>query len=275
MKIIDAFSFFNEIDLLKIRLELLWPHVDYFIICESNVTHSGIPKPYNFDPQSTAFKKYSNKIIHLKFEPDISSLDFKFKDARFNPDSPSWKLETSQRNHISTCLTQFQSDDVVIISDADEIWNPELATLLRESKNLRIGRLEQMFHYYYLNCRGVGKYNSQWTSSYFCRILELKNFDLSFIRVHGKMGKIGNAGWHFSYLGGVDSIITKIESFAHQELNKDEIKSRSNLINSIELGIDYLGRAGHDWAFHPIDYYPPKLAGLMRENLHLVKLALD
>jgi beta-1,4-mannosyl-glycoprotein beta-1,4-N-acetylglucosaminyltransferase len=278
MKIIDAFTFFNEIDLLKIRLELLYDHVDHFIICEANITHSGERKPYNFADNYDLFRGYLDKIIYLQWEPDTSSLDFSIKDENFNPGAASWKIETGQRNYIQTCFKDFHPDDVIVVSDADEIWNPSLAGLLRTSDPKKIihGRLEQQFHYYYLNCRGFGKFNKIWTSSYFSRIFQLgDNPNLSTLRTDGKnMPLIGNAGWHFSYLGGTDSIIKKIESFAHQELNNEKTKERGRVNRCRELGIDYLNRVGHEWAFHPIEYYPKVIADIMQKNLHLVKTNL-
>lgn len=276
MKIIDSFTFFNEVDLLKIRLEFLYKHVDHFIICESNVTHSGTPKSWNFLDNSNKFEAYKDKIIYVQYAPNLSEYDFTVKDKEFNENAPSWSLERGQRNYISNFLGNFNSEDVVIVSDADEIWNPELANLLRNNPQIAMARLELQFNYYYLNCRGIGKLNNVWTSSYFSRISKLRgNLDLSKLRTSVSMPVIENAGWHFSYLGGIDSIINKIESFAHQELNFDSIKDKTRLQACLERGLDFLNRRGYEWAFHPIDYYPPDLGLLMRKNMHLVRTALN
>jgi beta-1,4-mannosyl-glycoprotein beta-1,4-N-acetylglucosaminyltransferase len=275
MKIIDAFTFFNEIDLLKIRLEYLHQHVDHFIICESNVTHSGAPKSWNFLDHSKDFEAYKDKIIYAQYTPSISEYDFTKKDEVFNENAASWKLERGQRNYISNFLKGFDSEDVVIVSDADEIWNPELANLIRSNPQIEMARLELQFNYYYLNCRGIGKLNNVWTSSYLTKLSKLgNNLDLSKIRTQEALPTIANAGWHFSYLGGIDAIIHKIESFAHQELNFDSIKDRARLQACLERGLDFLNRPGHEWAFHPIDYYPPDLGLLMRKNMHLARTDL-
>jgi len=275
MKIIDAFTFFNEIDLLKIRLEFLYNHVDHFIICESNVTHSGAPKPWNYLDNISSLEAYKDKIIYVQYAPNISEYDFTIKDKEFNENAASWQLERGQRNYISNFLGSFNSEDVVIISDADEIWNPELANLIRNNSQIEMARLELQFNYYYLNCRGIGKLNNSWTSSYLSRISRLGGSpDLSKWRTQESLPIIGNAGWHFSYLGGIESIINKIESFAHQELNFDAIKDRVRLQACLERGLDFLNRPGYEWAFHPIDYYPPDLGLLMRKNTHLVRTDL-
>jgi len=79
MKIIDSFTFFNEIDILKMRLSLLYEKVDHFVICEANVRHSGIKKRFKFLDYQKDFLPWKDKIIYLKFEPDISIFDFSQK----------------------------------------------------------------------------------------------------------------------------------------------------------------------------------------------------
>lgn len=276
MKIFDCFSFHNEVEILKIRLEFLYPYVDYFVICEANITHSGIPKNYNLDLHTNQFKEYADKIIYLKYEPDLKRLDFSKKDRSFNPNAASWQVEMAQRDHLWSYLKEQNPNDIAIISDVDEIWNNELANALRENKiSLNAALLEMQFHYYFMNCRGVGPGNSIFARAFFSRISELqKNPNLSQIRIDMKLPSIGNAGWHFSYLGGAQKVKEKIESFAHQELNRDDIKDLKKLEHCINLGIDYLGRPGHDWAFHPIDYYPEKLAKIMRKHPNLVKKSM-
>jgi len=76
MQIIDSFIFFNEIDILKIRLNLLYEKVDQFVICESSITHSGLSKSYNFLDHKNEFMPWMDKITFLQYEPDISNLDF-------------------------------------------------------------------------------------------------------------------------------------------------------------------------------------------------------
>lgn len=65
MKIIDCFPFFNEFELLEIRLKELWDTVDYFVIAEANITQSGIPKPYYLLDNWERFRPYAEKIIHV------------------------------------------------------------------------------------------------------------------------------------------------------------------------------------------------------------------
>jgi len=281
MKIFDCFTFFNEIELLKIRLELLYPYVDHFVICESNITHAGRSKPYWYEYKSAEFSQYADKITYLKYEPDITTLSFDEKYLQFNSNSAPWKIERGQRDYLWSYLKNQAAEDVAIVSDADEIWNPNLADALHSKPNIKFGSLQMLNHYYFLNCIGIGSLNSKWSSSYFARISYLlNNSGLSEIReslahkLDSNTFIVENAGWHFSYLGGASKIKQKIESFAHQELNIDEIKNLEHLENCINLGVDYLGRSDHGWAFVPIDRYPKKLSELMRKNPKLCKQSL-
>jgi len=98
-----------------------------------------------------------------------------------------------------------------------------------------------------------------------------KNVNLSQIRTEYKLPIVGNAGWHFSYLGGPVKVSEKISAFAHQETNTNEINNLNHLNRCINQGIDHLGREGHDWAFRPIDYYPEYLKKEMLKYKHLIK----
>jgi beta-1,4-mannosyl-glycoprotein beta-1,4-N-acetylglucosaminyltransferase len=261
MKIIDAFTFFNEIDTLKIRLSLLYKKVDAFVICESNVTHSGQTKKYNFLEHRNEFIPWMDKITFIRYEPDISKLDFSIKDSEYNPSSASWQIEIGQRNFLSSVLVTQNPVDLAIVSDVDEIWNPNLSDFLRSGQiHYEAARLEMQFHYYHLNCIGVGRGNSKWTHPYFAKIDYINsNNNLSNIRTEVHLPAIGNAGWHFSYLGGAEKVSDKINAFAHQETNTAEINNLIHLKRCINLGIDHLNRPEYEWAFRPIDCYPEAL----------------
>jgi len=273
MKIIDAFTFFNELDTLKIRLGMLYDKVDQFVICESNITHSGIPKPYNFLETKEEFAPWLDKIHFLKYEPFTENLDFSMRDKFFNPNSATWKVEVGQRNFLSSYLITQELKDVAVICDVDEIWNPNLVDFIKEGRiNFDAARLEMQFHYYYLNCFGVGAKNSKWTSSFLAKIPYIKNNpNLSQIRVGSKLPIIGNAGWHFSYLGGAKKVSEKIHAFAHQETNTEEINNLEHLDRCIHLGIDHLNRSDHEWAFRPVDCYPSGLRDQMRKFPELIR----
>ena len=217
MKIIDAFPFFNEIELLKIRLELLYDAVDAFCIVESKYTYTGKDKPYNFENHASEFSRWVDKIIYLKYEPDITQLDFSIRTATFDSESAAWHLERGQRNAMLDICHQFSDEDIFIVTDLDELTNPAVVNAIRAG-NLVVdkARLEMQMHYYYMNCCGVGTENSTWNQGYVSTVKAIKSSNgLSYLRVHEPMPVIKNSGWHFSYLGGVEKISFKISSFAH------------------------------------------------------------
>lgn len=276
MKIVDAFTFFNEIELLKIRLELLYDHVDAFCICEGRYTFTGNKKPYYVELYQEDLTPWLDKIIYLKFEPDITGLDFSKKDSSFNPNSPAWHMERAQRNSLAQVCSNLSGTDVLIVSDLDELPNPLVINRIRTaSPALAKSRLEMQMHYYFMNCVGTGAMNSKWHKAFFASVDEIKKKpDLEFMRLHDEMPAIVEAGWHFSYLGGAEKVSEKINAISHTEVNRPEINNQAHLIRCIELGVDYLNRPGHEYAFHPVARYPAPLSRLMLKNLHFVKTSL-
>lgn len=276
MKIIDCFTYFNEIDLLKIRLELLYPHVDGFCISEANITHSGVAKPYNLEAHVDELSAWRDKIFYIKYAPDLTGLDFSVKEATFNTHSAAWQVERGQRDQMALYARQFMPDDVFIVSDLDELPNPAVIDAIRGRQlQFDAARLEMSMHYYYMNCIGIGKENARWYQGFAAKADQLlSEKTLSHFRVTEQMPVIQNAGWHFSYIGGVQSVAEKLNATAHTELNTPEINNLHHLARCIELGIDHLGRAGHDYAFLPIDRFPPALAQLMWRNPTLIKTSM-
>jgi beta-1,4-mannosyl-glycoprotein beta-1,4-N-acetylglucosaminyltransferase len=122
--IYDCFTFRDEIETLKMRLEILDSVVDKFVISEANKTHSNINKPFVFKEHESEFSKWADKIIYVQVELDDSELDFSQKDKEYTPSSPAWIFENTQRNSLDKGLFDLQDDDVVMIGDLDEIPNP-------------------------------------------------------------------------------------------------------------------------------------------------------
>jgi beta-1,4-mannosyl-glycoprotein beta-1,4-N-acetylglucosaminyltransferase len=204
MRIIDAFIFFNEIELLKIRLELLYPHVDEFVICEANTTFSGQRKPYTFLEREQEFSPWRDKITFLAYQPELTGLDFT-RPTTFDGSSAPWQIERGQRNHLASCLACAKDEDILILSDVDEIWTPELASWLKAyPMQMKAGRLGMQFHYFFMNCRGIGPANSLWTYSLFAQVglLRAQPHTLHDLRVDAQLPVTSDAGWHFCTLAG-------------------------------------------------------------------------
>lgn len=243
-KIYDCFCYFNEDLLLELRLETLWSYVDYFVIVESQYTFSGKPKALNFKPE--LFTKYQEKIRYLV--------------ADKNPEgtSDAWSNERFQRNYIAHGILDANPDDWIIISDLDEIPRPETIAQFNPSRYKR-GDFAQFAYAYYLNnrCTVNGKAILQCGSKittyaqylgFFNSAESVRNYKSRGLWRQIKRNwfkrfqvqTIKNGGWHFSWLDGVDKIILKLESYAHQEYNRGEYKNPAIMQAKIASGEDIL-----------------------------------
>ena len=258
MKIIDCFTFLNEFELLDLRLSLLNKTVDYFIISEANVTFTGKQKEYNFEKKLKKFSKYLDKIIYIKHKPKIDHLDFSIKHNFYTEKSPQREVERSQRNSFVDYLKNFNKNDLFLVSDLDEIWDPRLGTEFRNYSDLEfLCRLEMKFHYFYFNCQGIGKNNKSWHKAFFCKVSKLDNFnDLHYIRNNLSIPIIKDGGWHFSYLADAQAITKKISSFAHTAFDTPYFNNKEKIQNSIDNAIDPFDREDHKWQFKNISEYP-------------------
>jgi beta-1,4-mannosyl-glycoprotein beta-1,4-N-acetylglucosaminyltransferase len=233
--IYDCFTFFNEFEILDIRLHTLNNVVDKFVLVESNTTHSGQKKPLYFDINKEKFNSYLNKIIHVVID-DMDNL------------KGDWTREKYQRNSIMNGLKNLAVDeDIILISDVDEIPNPKLIIANLEDK---IYGFEQRLFYFYLNYEQLS--GSKWVGTKMLKYKILKEISPDYVRVCvEKYIAIKNGGWHFSYLGNIEQIKYKIQSFAHQEFNK------SDIIDKIEENIkkrqDIFGRDEYIYQIVPID----------------------
>ena len=205
--------FYNELQMLYYRLNLLGDIVDYFVIVESRFTHSGHPKELYFQLNKHIFP-FQNKIIHIV----LDKLPF-LTNLRRNH---IWANENYQRNMIDKGIKQLNlcDTDLILISDVDEIPNPYIINQII-NRNLAIKSikcLSQDFYYYNLN----NKINKQWDKS---KILPFSEYTNTFkskpqlCRNCFSCPSIPHSGWHLSYFGNSQFIVNKLQNFAHQELN--------------------------------------------------------
>lgn len=241
--IYDCFCFYNELDMLEIRLNILDKVVDQFVLVEATKTHAGFEKKLYFEENKARFVRFLPKIIHVVTD------DFKSY-------STSWGYENHQRNDCVKGLSGIKPDDVVILSDVDEIPNPQKIIQFKDYPGIKL--FEQDMFYYYLNYRNdtcpkwkLGSRMFHWKdfskeshvnfSEYF---VEEANLGATMTRmrwVHPDK-VISKGGWHFSYCGGTDFIINKIKSFAHQEYNNFSILDAEKINKIIASGKDILNR---------------------------------
>ena len=260
MKTYDAFMYFNEEDLLEIRMEILDPYVDYFVISECNKTFSGLDKPFYYEENKERFKKFHHKIIHKMFtDTPERSYDLHWlkktgnskDDLLFNSiiESAStnmhlglhehqWMREYCQREFVKRCLLDCEDDDIILISDLDEIPNPEIIRDIEKYvPDDTFAHLIMKMSQYYINVRK----DERWYGTKACRYSYLKNIESNYIRCAKNEGVyVENAGNHLTFLGGVEKIKTKISSYSHLEFANDNIFN--NLANRIDNFQDIFGR---------------------------------
>jgi len=260
--IFDCFTFFNELDLLEIRLNVLCQHVDHFVLVEANRTHTGIAKPFVFEENRSRFAPFLDKIIHIKVD-DFPELEAS-ESGNFGN---RWIFENYQRDAILRGLSQCQDEDIVLISDVDEIPNPEAIKKYRKG----ICCLEQKFMYYFLNNRCLRE--PTWSKARICRYVDLlhpkqklKKHDPYAFSAPGrptylrfcKARTIAHGGWHFSYCGGVESILQKRRSIVEQQYNTDDNMRPEAVLEAVQQGKDILGRPGFRFETVPIDASFPR-----------------
>tara|TARA_B100000287_G_C20630198_1_gene779500 strand:+ start:124 stop:936 length:813 start_codon:yes stop_codon:yes gene_type:complete len=239
--IYDCFSYLDEDLLLDLRLNILNDHIDYFVIIEGNKTWQNNHKTFKFDIKK--FKKFEDKIIYIKVE-DL-------------PDGKDPYLrENFQRNSINKGLLKAKDNDIIMISDLDEIPNPKVINLFKPK--MKYASFKQKHFYYKFNLQSTN--HPYWLGTRICVKKYLKSpqwlRDLKFKkRPFWRIDKlnlnniINNGGWHFCNLKNPDLLLYKYKNLCETNdpvnfkemidekyLNINEIKKR------IENGKDIIGR---------------------------------
>ena len=246
MAIYDCFQYFNEDHIVDLRMNILNEYVDYFVISESNKTHQGKDKKINFDRNN--FSKFKDKIIFIvaKYDQEIN-----FK-KHVGGESP---IEQHQRNSLIKGLKDAQQDDLIILSDSDEI--PDLKRLSEIKKGKKFIAFSQKMFMYKLNLQNINESNwigSKITKKKYLKTMQslrdLKFKDYPFWRFDKKNLQIIKGGWHFSFLQTPEQILAKIKSFSHGEfdtknidvkkienkiLDNEDIFNRGNVLKKINL----------------------------------------
>ena len=219
MAIYDCFQYFNEDHMVDLRMNILNEHVDYFVVCESNKTHQGRDKKINFDMKN--FSKFKDKIIFIIAE---YNQDINFK-KHTGGESP---IEQHQRNSLIKGLKDAHHDDLIILSDSDEI--PDLKKLSDIKKSKKFIAFSQKMFMYKLNLQNIDESNwigSKITKKKYLKTMQslrdLKFKNYPFWRFDKKDLQIIKGGWHFSFLQTPNQILEKIKSFSHGEFYSEDI----------------------------------------------------
>ena len=211
-KIYDAFTFFNELELLAIRLEELDSIVDHFVLVEGTLTFTGAPKPLYFFENRHRFEPYLHKIIHVVVD------DFPIVDNRLPLREQPWVREAHQRNALLRGLTSATDKDIVMITDVDEIPRKEAIlsaqSLIATHRRSLIVALEMSLFRFQLN--RLDAKIAPWKLGFVTSKKMLRRELPHSIRLSQKPDRsIASAGWHFTSQGGAENVVYKMESYSH------------------------------------------------------------
>ncbi|OYY59260.1 MAG: hypothetical protein B7Y05_05930 [Polynucleobacter sp. 24-46-87] len=224
-KVLDVFLFYNELDLLKARLEYLGPIVDHFIISEANIDFSGSPKDFILNLELIGALPFSDKIIYHREYLNLNSIPWLFKKLKYRNRITRylWKIQDAQRNSTLIPLQSFSSNDIVIFSDLDEF--PSEDAIQKGVGSLQASKpnksephaysLDQTFYYYNLN-------NAAPDEKFYGSVMTSLGTFRKYLPHRFRSGKndfehIPAGGWHFSYFMDEQKILNKIYAISDVE----------------------------------------------------------
>ena len=237
MAIYDCFQYFDEDHMVDLRLNILDQYVDYFVISESTKTHQGENKKINFDIKK--FSKFKDKIKFIVADYK-EAINFKKHTGGESP------IEQHQRNSLIKGIDDASSEDLIILSDSDEV--PDLTKLNKINKYKKFIAFSQKMFMYKLNLQNIDE--SNWIGSRMTKkknistmqnLRNLKFKKYPFWRFDKKNLQTICGGWHFSFLQTPEQILKKIKSFSHGEFNIDNINEK-NIEEKILKNQDIFGR---------------------------------
>lgn len=265
MKIYDCFTFFNELDVVEIRLEELWNTVDYFVISESNLSHSGNKKEYVFENNKERFAKYWDKIRLIKVDDMPETTD-------------SWVRERHQRKCLERGLTDLEPEDLVIVSDCDEVPRSEMIEMIKEDENdynKYVLNIPQ-FHYRlnYMRILPETKYANIMVTRGRALTDPQHERELTWPWTPDlpETVYLEHGGWHLTYQGDDLQVIEKLQNFAHTEVNTPEMVKNHNIRQWVRNKFGRDGITG-DERFEYVrvdDYYPKFITDNLDRFSHLI-----
>ena len=256
MKIFDCFMYYNEDTILDLRLNYLNHFVDHFVIVESTFNHRGEKKKLNFDINK--FSNFKKKIKYFILDGQPKNID-KIKNEDTEQEKSvkyilnGYKRDHFQRNYILNGINDADPEDLIIISDIDEI--PNLNKINIDAVKNKLIFFNQKMCYYKFN---LYQKNYNWTGTKACKkknlispqwLRDIKTKKYPIWRLDALFSKkkysdiyfVKNGGWHFSYLNTPKLIEEKLRSYTHHreyDLNpmgisniEKKIKNRESIYN--------------------------------------------
>ena len=242
--IIDSFLFSHELELLELRLEYLYPKVDYFIITEFSQSFSGISKKFNYEDNIHKYKKYTNKVIYNKIDFGYNNFNqiIEYLDASksifsksikeqllshdyYPKDELNWISDAFQREcikfGIEKILNYVSNSTILLLSDLDEIPKIEVLEDVKKYPDKYVGSnlLHSEFRYFANFYK-----NSKWNGKSILKIGDTLNISFNNLRRDNIFKtnfstKYSDSGYHFTSFGGIHLIKNKIKYYGHQEFN--------------------------------------------------------
>ncbi len=207
-KVFDCFLFYNELEILELRLNELDPYVDFFVLAEAEETFRGNKKPMIFHENRKRFSKFLPKIKYVPIRGHIEA-------------EKPFDREQMQRDHLAYGIMDANENDIILLSDVDEIprgpsiRRMALPVLKRKAEYLGAVMTEYQF------------FMNRFTRYFLGTMLTTRHFmnthtfaQLRALRPHTR--QINNAGWHFTSLGGLDRYIEKLAAYSLVERDTPE-----------------------------------------------------
>jgi len=250
MKLIDCFMYFDEDMLLDVRLHTLNKHVNKFVISESVEDHSGKKKKLNFNINN--FSKFKDKISYLVVDNLPKNVGHFKKNW-----SPDWVRENFHRNSLAEGYKNFDDDDLIMISDLDEIPDPKKIDEFK-SENRYACFIQKNFQQKINLLNTSQKY---WAGTKICKkkylkspqwLRDIKTKRRPFWKFYKAKEPqlIMDGGWHFSFLKNSKDISKKIKSYAHQEYHQEKYTDVEKIQEKIDQRSDLFGR---DYKYEKIE----------------------
>ena len=288
--------YFDEDIVLDLRLNFLNKYVDYFVIVESSFTHKGDKRKLKFDLKK--FNNFRNKIIYVTFDEEPKNVEEVFDTDDEGEKSRKYILnaayrENGQRNHILKGLNKAQDEDMILISDVDELPNLENIDFNKIKKDIILFR-QNMFYYKF----NLKLPNLIWTGTKACKkkylktpqwLRNIKDKKYPFYRLDTFFSKtkytsikfIDNGGWHFSNIKTASEIEYKLKSYLHHRefdenpINEDQInKIIKNKQAIYDLNVDKkVNKIGNG---NKLEKFPlEKLPKYLQDNIANYKKWID
>lgn len=282
--IYDCIPFFNELDILKLRMHIMAPYVDKFVIEESTVTFSGEPKPMVFAENRERFAEFEDKILYVAVDNSPMSGVTTHERDKF------------QKNQLIRAMKECKEDDIIIFSDVDEIPNPKvLMNVIADFDASKIYHFAQRMFYCFLNMEEIsgnllsitGEFpnitRKQWLGTKVCSFGNLPEEGIVFLREVSPSDpasvRVENGGWHFGYMGGSGEkdvskrIGEKVRAAAHQEYNTPRYLKEA--VDRLLCGEDIFDRNAQFVRVEIDETYPEYLREHMQEYDYLLAPAVS